>query len=49
MTENCKKSEKSIDNLLFSSEDESVIFTDDFKAKNIVNNNQSIDHDDLTS
>jgi hypothetical protein len=36
MTDNFKKSEKSIDNLLFSSDDENDIFTKDFKKDNIV-------------
>jgi hypothetical protein len=45
MTEDCKKSEKNIDNLLFSSDDEGDIFANDFKTKNNVSKNV----DDLTN
>jgi hypothetical protein len=36
MTDDFKKSEKSIDNLLFSSDDENEIFENDFKKDNNV-------------
>ena len=49
MTDDFKKSEKSIDNLLFSSDDENEIFVNDFKKDNTVQNNQPIDHNDLTN
>ena len=49
MTDDFKKSEKSIDNLLFSSDDENDIFDNDFKTKNIVNNHKTIDNNDLTN
>lgn len=49
MTDDFKKSEKSIDNLLFSSDDENENFDNDFKKDFIVQNNQPIDHNDLTS
>ena len=39
MTEDCKKSEKNIDNLLFSGDDEIDNFANDFKIKNIESNN----------
>ena len=35
MTEDCKKSEKNIDNLLFSGDDEIDNFANDLKIKNI--------------
>lgn len=49
MTTECKKSEKSIDNLLFSSDDESDFFTNDFATKNIAQNIQAVtsQHDDF--
>ena len=45
MTEDCKKSEKNIDNLLFSSDDEGDNFANDFKTKN----NASKNVDDLAN
>jgi len=45
MTEDCKKSEKNIDNLLFSSDDEGDNIANDFKTKN----NASKNVDDLTN
>jgi hypothetical protein len=45
MTEDCKKSEKNIDNLLFSSDDENDNFGNDFNTKNIMSTNVN----DLTS
>ena len=39
MNEDCKKSEKNIDNLLFSGDDEIDNFANDFKIKNIESNN----------